>query len=69
MLHIFFVIEQVFVHVTILYRSLFIVNWLCFIEYSFHNIVNHELQDIVHSGNCSIVHNFEQFALTLRDIG
>ena len=39
MLHIFFVIEQVVVHATILYCSLFIVHWPCFIVHSFHNTV------------------------------
>ena len=62
---IFFVIGQVVVHATILHCSLFIVHWPCFIVHSFHNIVHPDVQHVVHSANCTIVHNFEQFVPTL----
>ena len=36
-----------------------------FIVHSFHNIVQPNVQHVVHNANCAIVHNFEQFAPTL----
>ena len=61
----FFVIGQVVVHATILHSSLLIVHWPCFIVHSFHNIVHPDVQHVVQSANCTIVHNFEQFVPTL----
>ena len=52
-------------HATILHCSLFFVHWPHFIVHSFHNIVQPDVQHVVHSANCAIVHNFEQFAPTL----
>ena len=42
-----------------------IVHWPHFIVHSFHNIVQPDVQHVVHNENCAIVHNFEQFAPTL----
>jgi len=56
------------VHATILHCSLFIVHWPHFIVHSFHNIVQPDVQHVVHNANCAIVHNFEQFAPTLMVI-
>ena len=61
----FLVIRQVIVHATFLHCSLFIVHWPDFIEHSFHNIVQPDVQHVVHNANCAIVHIFEQFAPTL----
>ena len=36
-----------------------------FIVHSFHNIVQPDMQHVVHNANCAIVHNFEQFVPTL----
>ena len=52
-------------HATIFHCSLFIVHWPHFIVHSFHNIVQPDVQHVVHNANCAIVHNFEQFAPTL----
>ena len=60
------VILQVIVHATILHCSLFIVHWPHFIVHSFHNIVQPDVQHVVHNANCAIVHNLEQFAPTLQ---
>ena len=57
--------RQVVVHALILHCSLFIVHWPCFIVQSFHNIVHPNVQNVVHSANCTIVHNSEQFVPTL----
>ena len=59
------VIWQVIVHATILHCLLFIVHWPHFIVHSFHNIVQPDVQHVVHNVNCVIVHNYEQFAPTL----
>ena len=53
-------------HATILHCSLFIVHWPHFIVHSFHNIVQPDVQHVVHNANCAIVHNFEQFVPTLE---
>ena len=45
---------------------MFIVHWPHFIVHSFHNIVQPDVQHVVHNENCAIVHNFEQFAPTLQ---
>ena len=44
---------------------MFIVHWPHFIVHSFHNIVQPNVQHVVHNANCAIVHNFEQFVPTL----
>ena len=41
------------------------MHWPHFIVHSFHNIVQPNVQHVVHNANCAIVHNFEQFAPTL----
>ena len=53
-------------HATILQCSLFIVHWPDFIVHSFHNIVQPNVQHVVHNANCAIVHHFEQFSPTLH---
>ena len=52
-------------HATILNCSLFIVHWPHFIVHSFHNIVQPDVQHVVHNEKCAIVHNFEQLVPTL----
>ena len=52
-------------HATILHCSLFIVHWPHFIVHSFHNIVQPDVQHVVHNANCAIVYHFEQFVPTL----
>ena len=59
-LHIF-VIGHVVVHATTLHCSLFIEHWIFFIVHSSHSIVHPDVQYVMHSTYCTIVHSFEQF--------